>query len=48
MDRERKAAAAKDAEAVEAPAEAEPPAGGGLLANAKISQEALKKLKGGE
>ena len=48
MDKERKAAAAKEAPAAEAPTEAEAPAGGGLFANAKISPEALKKLKGGE
>ena len=46
MDREKREAEAKEAarKAKEAEAEASEPAGGGLLANAKISEEALKKL----
>ena len=48
MDREKKAAAGKET-AAETTAEAdETPANGGLLANAKISPDALKKLQGGE
>ena len=47
MDREKREAEAK--EAARAAKESEPveeaPAGGGLLANAKISEEALRKLK---
>ena len=46
MDREKREAEAKEAarKAKEAETEASEPAGGGLLANAKISEEALKKL----
>ncbi|MBO4658112.1 MAG: translation initiation factor IF-3 [Prevotella sp.] len=46
MDREKREAEAKEAarKAKEAEEEASEPAGGGLLANAKISEEALKKL----
>ena len=46
MDREKREAEAKEAarKAKEAEAEASEPAGGGLFANAKISEEALKKL----
>ena len=45
MDRERREAEAKEAakNAVEVEEDAEP-VGGGLLANAKISSEALRKL----
>ena len=45
MDRERREAEAKEAaKQAKASEEAETPANGGLLANAKISEEALKKL----
>jgi translation initiation factor IF-3 len=46
MDREKREADAKEAArlAKEAEQAAEVPAGGGLFANAKISEEALKKL----
>ncbi len=45
MDRERREAEAKEAARQEAEETAsEAPAGGGLLANARISEEALKKL----
>lgn len=47
MDRERKAAEAKEAAAAaEETSEDKVPEGGGLFANAKISPEAIKKLKG--
>ena len=49
MDREKREAEAKEAarkaKEVETEVEASEPAGGGLLANAKISEEALRKLK---
>ncbi len=49
MDREKREAeakeAAKKAKEAETEVEASEPAGGGLLANAKISEEALRKLK---
>ena len=45
MDRERKDAEAKNAPKQTAEVDAETPANGGLLANAKISADALKKLK---
>lgn len=49
MDRERKENEARESAAKEKNAAAgETPANGGLLANAKISADALKKLKGGE
>ena len=46
MDREKREAEAKEAarQAKEAETASEEPAGGGLLANARISEEALKKL----
>ncbi len=46
MDREKREADAREAakQAKESEESAEMPAGGGLLANAKISEEALKKL----
>ena len=45
MDRERREAEAKEAARLEAEETAsEAPAGGGLFANARISEEALKKL----
>ena len=46
MDREKREAEAKEAarRAKEAETASEEPAGGGLLANARISEEALKKL----
>ena len=49
MDREKREAEAKEAarkaKEAETEVEASEPAGGGLLANAKISEEALRKLK---
>jgi translation initiation factor IF-3 len=49
VDREKREAEAKEA-AIQAEAEKSkmPPAGGGLFDNAKISEEALKKLTGGD
>ena len=48
MDRERKAAEGKEAKEQETQIDAEIPANGGLLANAKISADALKKLHSSE
>ena len=44
MDRERKEAEIKAETTAQAELEAEAPVGGGLLANAKISEEAMKQL----
>ena len=47
-ERERKAAEGKEAKEQETQIDAEIPANGGLLANAKISADALKKLHSSE
>ena len=48
MDREKKVAESKDARIQQPEAEAKIPANGGMFANAKISADALEKLKNQE
>ena len=48
IDREKKALSAKEDQVSNTEEESEIPVNGGLLANAKISSEALKKLKSKE